>query len=1697
MRYFIPFLLFFCLLGSLLATEAPPAVVPLTNFRLQMGDSGDDYPAKMIQHGSGYFLAASITDPNDGIRRATIANLDINGNLIWVRRVETASIFYDLILSGSRIVLVGSTLSTDVALVDPLLAVVDLNGNFLITRTYETGRRGSFRKIINNPSPLSAAFPFYVTGQALNGGADEAFVFNVDDGGNVNFYNRYARGDLQIMSGFTVLPNGNMVLSGGFGNTAGDVLMIDNAGNRIIDRRYPMYTTGMHYDANGLGFLTGGSNFANNENTISYINPDWSMAYRYQFNGVTSMNLQAIHNGVAYATGRIQVGTEEKVVLMKLAFTANSLQLLSAVYLTDGNTIGLGITLLGAENIAYTASMDGLTSGFGGIDQVVGIMDTAFLSCPLEFVAIDIQETEVLQSGAVNVIRSVLDVPQPLSFDATIIDLASLFLCEPTTPTSCEEAQTTLNISTGTDGNGGLAALGLPDPFWNLINLPPTVSALDASIMVPNMYVIPPYGTSPWNIITGTGPASQILNVRPTAAFGNNNADRNQPWRIRRSFCLCEDTEITITGNLRADDIGKLFLYDDTPLSPFIGLVGSTNFWQNINNFYQNWPINYSQFLTAGTYHLEFEVLNTGASLMGFNVSALISTASGRPLLINSSAEGCMRGNITINKLHDADCDEERSPGDRGVPNYTFTATEQTTGMSYTGQTNAFGEMILRQLPYGTYDITEASTPPWVPTNPASGTQTVTISPSNPIAVVDFLNKNPELCACIEANVFPIDSDEGACCYELLLDNDYGPYYDRIALVGNGITPSLLAATATWGTVSTSGDTIFVDGVVPQATNQSTLQFCVEDLNGTGSVQVLWYFEATIVCEESVEVECPVTCSLEATNTGEDECCPVISYTRFGNERVFAAQVRTLNGVTFDNSSVVLAPGLATPSYSSTSRTITDLTFGELPASVNDMISFCFSDVTTFPQYVVVDFFDETFQNIICSDTLTYECPVTNPCLNLDRETASLNCAEDGYRLSLVFSNPPGGTFEDIGYVKVNITGPAGFEQQIDYFPNPVIGSGDLFLIDTVLQTPLDMYGDTLCITISAHNGPDERLCCFVDEICLPFPLCDPCPFVDAYLEVNPEDSCCYTLFVDDLVPINPYFDSLTIELINGPNPTLGSSNIITNFQWSGTEIIPGSLYGYNYQGTSGGVVGTAILDFCVTPDFSPDSTYLKVTWYNTELQITCMDTVAAICQLEDPCPEIESYLVPLPVGENDDQCCFDVFVTNNYTANPTIFQSITVDLLAPATTYGGVNILPFPAGWNPTTTNVAGQSYTFTHPSGSIPVAANTKLFQFCLDKSFSTDSTNIEVSWMTSMDTICRDTLAAHCPGCLTVQTDTLICQGNGDYTYLFNFTNYSNFPVNTVAIINTDPATPGLVQEEYISLGVTVPVGGVYTGFLPVQLTGAPGDEVCFDVIMRYVLPDDDLNIECCYATVCTTLTACENDEGTCILEELIVQPTTCPVDTIEIVCGCDGNEYANACLAIQAGVIDYTIGSCENGNRAVVTLTGTLTDNGQAELNWNYLRTTTDVRFQELRQRPLGTTQWQRVTRNDQSRSVLGRNFRDPAFVSGTTEYQLVAVTESGLAIRSNTVTLQSLDNDNSLQLSLFPNPVTAMLFVSSNRTGSAELTLIGAAGTIQHQQAAEFSGAPVRVDVSRQLPGVYTVQLRYPDGSVGYQRFVKQ
>jgi len=480
---------------------------------------------------------------------------------------------------------------------------------------------------------------------------------------------------------------------------------------------------------------------------------------------------------------------------------------------------------------------------------------------------------------------------EPIEFETTELDYAcdpfeeqvDQCIDDPIVSCGTDEcpAFPVLNISTGIDAAGTPLPATTVDPYWQTINFPPLDNTPPSGIAPPNAYAITPYSNSTiWNVIPGT-PASSPISVRPAAGFGPNNVNTGHPWRIRREFCLCDTSQIQITGNMRADDQGQLFLYNEA--NPFVPVTGGP-IGQTVQGcpqgdtdaFYQDWPINYTGTLPPGTYHLEFEVVNCGNVAMGLAVSATVNNLSGASTISNPADSCCSNGVITVQKLNDLNCNGERDPNEPGLPGWDFTLVENTSGLTYTGTTNAFGEVIFRQLPYGTYTLTETILSPWMASSPAGGTTTVTISPNNPVEIVDFLNKNPEDCNCVSEQIVPINSPVDACCYELIVDNNFGLYYDEIELVANGFTVSLLNNTSGLTPISSTPNSIKISDIIPMGNGQSMFTFCTSDLFGAATATINWYKDGEVVCDKDIELVCD----------RDPDCYEIISDTLYCDEQI-------------------------------------------------------------------------------------------------------------------------------------------------------------------------------------------------------------------------------------------------------------------------------------------------------------------------------------------------------------------------------------------------------------------------------------------------------------------------------------------------------------------------------------------------------------------------------------------------------------------------------------------------------------------------------------------------------------------------------------------------------------------------------------------------------------------------------------------
>ncbi|MCB0558822.1 MAG: carboxypeptidase regulatory-like domain-containing protein [Phaeodactylibacter sp.] len=716
-----------------------------------------------------------------------------------------------------------------------------------------------------------------------------------------------------------------------------------------------------------------------------------------------------------------------------------------------------------------------------------------------------------------------------------------------------------------------------------------------------------------------------------------------------------------------------------------------------------------------------------------------------------------------------------------------------------------------------------------------------------------------------------------------------------------------------------------------------------------------------------------------------DSCCYTLDYLNGGTQNVYGIQFEALDGVEF-NPNYTLAAGFQVGSFSSSLlEVIPTLAWpnppAPMPAQVNGLISnLCLENVLAFPQYILVNYLD--FQNgefqVFCTDTLILRCPVQETCLYIVSD--SLICDSLGYKYTATVKNPPGADFP-VGYIKLNI--------EPDIPGLTVLGGEGIILTDTLQQgdtttlmwtlvTSDDLYGDSLCFILSAHDGVEERLCCAEIDTCIAFPACDPCKYVD--------------------VTIKPLVDD--------------------------------------------------------------------------------------------------------QVGE----CCYELFVTDTFTYDPALIQSIQANILNAGVYFSGVDALPAQLdGWNvspplPTLTN----TLLWTHGSGITPNGVSYNLFDFCIQGTTSTDSVYIAINWLDADSmVVCTDTLAVFCPDCLNVVNDSLTCitnaDGTQDYAYTFQVVNYSPFDVNTIGIVEI-PSNNTLITPDVISIPTipAYPPGGTSVP-ITILIDGSAGpiDSFCFDIVLRQVIIDS-IDIVCCYATHCINLPECDSLPPFLCPDPNLISQVPC-AQVWDPVCGCDDMTYSNTCFATNAGVTLWTPGLCDSmlTPDPRVILTGSLDPSGGVLLEWMLDDNPDSYAFFVLIGRWPGESEFKDFAIVPVNPGQQSYNFLHVNSMPGLNDYQVIAVNNQGQPVYSNKEQVLMMNEAQRRALVYtYPVPATHTIYVTSNWQGEAVVELIGADGRTLLQREENFEGLPVPVNVSGLGSGVYLVRLRFNDGQVGQQRMVK-
>jgi hypothetical protein len=297
------------------------------------------------------------------------------------------------------------------------------------------------------------------------------------------------------------------------------------------------------------------------------------------------------------------------------------------------------------------------------------------------------------------------------------------------------QGSNTLSLTTGLTTSGTLLAMpscitcGVPDPYWQLVNVaPPSINGA-GGINIPNAYTIK-FGSAAFSSVWVNIPGADALSAIPNHNFPTNNSVANQPWRFLRKFYLCQNASVHFVVDHIGDDNDTLNIFDSNGALVFTQNI-PTHGWGDINHVDTNLNMH------AGCCYMTVELKNTGGALMGFAVKANLTVTNNS--LSNPRETCCATSTISVQKILDANCNGKFDNGELPGVGWTFNLLSGSSVIQ-TGTTDANGELSFYNVPNGTYTLQEVMQSGYAPGTPSNGQYTVVVSTANSVQTFQFLN---------------------------------------------------------------------------------------------------------------------------------------------------------------------------------------------------------------------------------------------------------------------------------------------------------------------------------------------------------------------------------------------------------------------------------------------------------------------------------------------------------------------------------------------------------------------------------------------------------------------------------------------------------------------------------------------------------------------------------------------------------------------------------------------------------------------------------------------------------------------------------------------------------------------------------------------------------------------------------------------
>ncbi len=368
--------------------------------------------------------------------------------------------------------------------------------------------------------------------------------------------------------------------------------------------------------------------------------------------------------------------------------------------------------------------------------------------------------------------------------------------------------------------------------------------------------------------------------------------------------------------------------------------------------------------------------------------------------------------------------------------------------------------------------------------------------------------------------------------------------------------------------------------------------------------------------------------TVSALPSETDSCCWTISYNN-PVDNLYGVLIHT------DDAEFVIDPGSLAPSLEIASLGLNFIGITNSQGSpqpdpmpqgvLADFLAICLSDVTSFPQQIVFDWYDFNY-DVVCSDTLIFDCPVEPDCLYAKDDT--IYCENGVVTYTVTLCNPIDNDF-NVGYIVLDASSPSNVVvTPSNIFISPPLAPGECRDF-TFLLSGANIAGEDFCFSLTAHDvppgNPDTSLCCMLDTMyCVEIPDCDPCDnigveFVDM---VSSEDGgdCCAFIGLHNNYAAN-YFDGIDLCLL--PSGTTMTMTNPFGSGWATASYSP-TMISLDVIPPLGNTLPLGPLQLpmlCFQTQVAPPQ-FLEIKWMQGD-SVVCRDTITLMC--EPPCGYISA----------------------------------------------------------------------------------------------------------------------------------------------------------------------------------------------------------------------------------------------------------------------------------------------------------------------------------------------------------------------------------------------------------------------------------------------------------------------------------------